>query len=296
MFRWKTMNLLNQTITLKDGRTLGFAERGPSRGKPVFHFNGFPGSRLEITLIDDNILNKLNVRLIGVDRPGMGLSDLKKKRSILDWPDDILELSNYLDLDKFAVEGVSGGSPYSLACAFKIPEYLTSCAVIGGIGPMDFKKVVGNRFLYFIIKHLYFLLRISMHFQGKTARNVKKMESKWKKSFNQLAKADQEILNDPVNLSKFLEEGAEAFKQGSKGISYEGRLYTHPWQFKLEDIRPDLKVFIFHGELDSIVPISIAKSMSKLIANSTSIFYPDEGHYSVPLNHIQDILNLLLKI
>lgn len=289
------MNKLSQTITLKDGRTLGFAEKGPSSGKPVFHFNGYPGSRLEITLIDNNILNKLNIRLIGVDRPGMGLSDYHKGRSILGWPDDILELANHLNLEKFAVEGVSGGSPYSLACAFKIPEHLTSCAVIGGIGPMDFKKVVGNRALYFIIKHLYFLLQISMYFQGRTARNVKKMELKWKKSFDNLPKADQNILNDPANFSMFLEEGAEAFRQGSKGVSYEGRLYAFPWQFNLEDIKTDLKIYIFHGELDTIVPISIAKSVSELIPNCTNIFYPDEGHYSVPLNHIEEILKMLLN-
>jgi pimeloyl-ACP methyl ester carboxylesterase len=289
------MNLLNQTITLKDGRTLGFAEKGSLSGKPVFHFNGYPGSRLEITLIDDNILNKLNVRLIGIDRPGMGISDFKKGRSILDWPDDILELANYLNLKKFAVEGVSGGSPYSLVCAFKIPEYLTSCAVIGGIGPMDFKEVVRSHALYFIIKHFYFLLRISMYFQGRTASNVKKMELKWKKSFNKLPQADQRILNDPLRLSMFLEEGAEAFRQGSKGVSYEGKLYTYPWQFKLEDIKVDLKVYLFHGESDTIVPISIAKSVSKLIPNCTNVFYPNEGHYSVPINHIQEILKCLLK-
>ena len=290
------MNKLNQTITLNDGRTLGFAEKGPLSGKPVFHFNGFPGSRLEITLIDDNILNKLNVRLIGVDRPGMGLSDFKKDRTLLDWPDDILELANYLNLKEFAIEGVSGGSPYSLACAFKIPEYLTSCAVIGGIGPMDFKKVVGSSLIYSIIKRFYFLFRISMYFQGKTARNIKKMESKWKKSFNELPQADQNTLNDPINLSMLLKEGAEAFKQGSKGVSYEGRLYTYPWQFKLEDITPDLKVFIFHGELDTIVPITIAKSVSHLIPNTISKIYPEEGHYSVPINHIQEILSLILNL
>jgi pimeloyl-ACP methyl ester carboxylesterase len=102
-------------------------------------------------------------------------------------------------------------------------------------------------------------------------------------------------MKDPLNLSMFLEEGAEAFRQGSKGVSYEGKLYTYPWLFKLEDIKTDLKVYIFHGELDTIVPISIAKSVSKLIPNCTNIFYPDEGHYSVALNHIQEILTLLLK-
>jgi pimeloyl-ACP methyl ester carboxylesterase len=289
------MNRLDQTITLDDGRALGFAEKGPLSGNPVFHFNGFPGSRLEITLIDDNILTNLNVRLIGIDRPGMGLSDFKKDRTILDWPNDIIELANYLNLKKFAIEGVSGGAPYSLACAYKIPEYLTSCAVIGGIGPMDFKKIVGSSLFYFIIKRIYFLLRISMYFQGKIARNVKKMELKWKKSFNELPQADQNILNDQMNLSKLLKEGAEAFRQGSRGVSYEGRLYTYPWQFKLEDIPPDLKVFIFHGESDTIVPLSIAKSVSQLIPNSISKFYPEEGHYSVPINHIQEILNFILN-
>jgi pimeloyl-ACP methyl ester carboxylesterase len=284
------INDLNQTLKLNDGRTLGYAERGASNGKPVFHFNGFPGSRLEITLIDEKILIDMNVRLIGVDRPGMGLSDFKKGRTLLDWSDDIIELANHLGLDKFAVEGVSGGSPYSIACAFKIPERITSCAVIGGIGPTNFQDVIGNRILYFIIKHFYFLIRISMYFQGRTARNLSKMESKWKKSFNKLPKADKSILTNPEKLSLFLKEGAEAFKNGSKGVAYEGRLYANPWHFKLEEISPDLKVFVFHGELDSIVPINVAREVSKTIPNCSSKFYPNDGHYSVPINHIQEIL------
>ena len=289
------MNRLNQYVVLKDGRTLGFAEKGPLNGKPIFHFNGFPGSRLEITLIDDEILQDLNVLLIGVDRPGIGLSDFKRRRTLLDWPEDILELANHLNIKKFAVEGVSGGSPYSLACAYKIPQYLTACAVIGGIGPFDFEKVIGSKILYFIIKRLFLLFRISMYFQGRTARNIEKMREKWKRDFNQLPPADQNILNDPSKLTLFLEEGAEAFKQGSKGVSDEGKLYTRPWQFQLEDITPDLKVHIFHGEADSIVPVSIARSMAKLIPNCTSKIYPNEGHYSVPLGYIQEILEVLLK-
>lgn len=289
------MKRLNQCISLNDGRVLGFAEKGPSDGRPVFHFNGFPGSRLEITLIDDKILRDLNVLLIGVDRPGMGLSDFKKGRTLLDWPDDVLELANYLNIKRFAVEGVSGGSPYSLACAYKIPQYLTSCAVIGGIGPMDFEKVIGSKALYFIIKRFFFLFRISMYFQGRTARNIEKMRSKWKKSFNDLPQADQNILNDPSKLTLFLEEGAEAFKQGSKSVSEEGKLYTRPWHFRLEEISPDLKIHIFHGERDTIVPASIARSMAQLIPNCTSIIFPNEGHYSVPIGHIQEILEVLLK-
>ena len=42
----------DQTIKLKDGRTLGYAEYGAPEGKPVFYFHGFPGSRLDWPLSD----------------------------------------------------------------------------------------------------------------------------------------------------------------------------------------------------------------------------------------------------
>jgi hypothetical protein len=37
----------NESIILKDGRTLAYAEWGDPAGKPVFHFHGSSGSRLE---------------------------------------------------------------------------------------------------------------------------------------------------------------------------------------------------------------------------------------------------------
>ena len=40
-------DLLNQVITLKDGRKLGYAEFGIENGKPVFYFHGHGSSRLE---------------------------------------------------------------------------------------------------------------------------------------------------------------------------------------------------------------------------------------------------------
>jgi hypothetical protein len=36
----------NQTLTLKDGRALGFAEYGDPQGKPILEFHGNPSSRL----------------------------------------------------------------------------------------------------------------------------------------------------------------------------------------------------------------------------------------------------------
>ena len=102
----------NQTITLKNGRTLGYAEYGDPEGKPVFYFHGFPTSRLDWPLCDhEGITSELGIRIIAIDRPGTGLSAFKRHREILDWPDDVVELADALGIERFGVLGISGGGP-----------------------------------------------------------------------------------------------------------------------------------------------------------------------------------------
>ena len=77
-------------ITLKDGRKFSYIEYGDPKGKPLFFFHGWPGSRFAGKEADE-AGKKLGVRIISTDRPGIGLSDFKKNRKLLDWPDDIVE-------------------------------------------------------------------------------------------------------------------------------------------------------------------------------------------------------------
>ena len=128
----------NQQVKLRDGRMLGYAEYGSPDGKPVFYFHGFPGSRLDWLLTDpDNTAAEQNARIIAVDRPGMGLSDYQRGRKIADWPDDVIELANALQVDSFSVLGISGGGPYAVSCAFGIGDRLARCGIVCGMGPAD---------------------------------------------------------------------------------------------------------------------------------------------------------------
>ena len=101
-------NKTAQTIVLKDGRKLGYAEYGDFNGKPVFFFHGWVGSRLEGGIVDEQS-KKVGIRLIAPDRPGIGLSDIKIGRTFLDWSDDVLELADAIGIERFAVLGISGG-------------------------------------------------------------------------------------------------------------------------------------------------------------------------------------------
>jgi pimeloyl-ACP methyl ester carboxylesterase len=87
---------LNQTLQLANGRTLGFAEYGTPAGEPILYFHGNPGSRLELSLFGglETVLTRLNLRIIAVERPGIGLSDFQPRRRFVDWPLDVAEFAD----------------------------------------------------------------------------------------------------------------------------------------------------------------------------------------------------------
>src|SRR5215471_2312032 len=131
-----TTRTTDNLFHLRDGRVLSYAEYGDPTGTPVFFFHGLPGSRRQ-RHPDDSIAIELGARIITLDRPGYGLSDFQPGRTLLDWPDDVAQLADALHLDRFAAIGLSGGGPYLLSCALKMPERLTSATIISGMGPVD---------------------------------------------------------------------------------------------------------------------------------------------------------------
>lgn len=135
---------LDQTIMLNDGRRLGFAEWGIRDGTPVFFFHGMPASRLN-GHADLSVLEARRVRWIGIDRPGIGLSDFQTGRRLVDWPDDVVQLADALGFERFAVAGNSAGGPYAAACAYKIPDRLTHTGIVSGVAPFDRLGVDGQR-------------------------------------------------------------------------------------------------------------------------------------------------------
>lgn len=63
-------------------------------------------------------------RIIAPNRPGFGKSDPQPGRRLLDWPADVTQLADAIGLATFGVIGMSGGGPFSLACANAIPQRL----------------------------------------------------------------------------------------------------------------------------------------------------------------------------
>jgi pimeloyl-ACP methyl ester carboxylesterase len=65
-----------------------------------------------------------------------------------------------------------------------------------------------------------------------------------------------------------------------------------PWGFRLEDI--GVEVTLWHGELDTSTPVSMARCMASAIPRCDLKIFPDEGHFLL-FNHWEEILRALLS-
>lgn len=271
-------DLVRQTLTLRDGRRLGYAEYGAPGGEPGLYFHGHPGSRLEPEFAE-GAAAEAGVRIIALDRPGYGLSDFQPQRTILDWPSDVEEVADQLCLDDFAVLGSSGGGPYALACAHELRERITRCGLVGGVGPYDAPGATrgmrrANRVGFQLGARFPPLARLIM---WSMERQVRRRPERALDAIAQaMSPPDAEIAGRPEVRRLLAAELAEAFRQGSRGAAQEVVLLGRPWGFRLDRIEPT--VHLWQGEADILVPPAMGRYLASQIPDCVATFLPGEGH------------------
>jgi pimeloyl-ACP methyl ester carboxylesterase len=284
---------LHQTITLPDGRELGFAEYGDPSGRPVLFFPGTPSGRLFHHPQESSALS-LGARVLAIDRPGYGLSDFQPGRTLLDWPSDVSALADILRLGRFAVAGISGGAPYVAACAFEIPERLTAAAIVGGLGPLNWPGAMegmpeerrigvrlGRRAPWLVRPLLW--LRLNPH------RNPERF---YEQMVAQSAEVDRAILARPEIEAMLLANWADANRLGVRGYAQDTVIFSRPWGFRLEDIA--MEVRLWHGEEDASMPKAVGRHLARTIPNCHSTFLPGEGHFLL-FDHWEEILAAMVQ-
>jgi pimeloyl-ACP methyl ester carboxylesterase len=120
------------TVTLRDGRTLEYADLGDEAGSPVLLFHGTPGTAGSGAVVGD-AARAHGVRLVAISRPGYGAST-NTPPGLTPVAADALELADQLGLGTVVAMGTSGGGPYALALATLTPARISSVAVLGGPG------------------------------------------------------------------------------------------------------------------------------------------------------------------
>lgn len=288
--------LRDDIIRLRDGRALAYAEWGDPRGSPVFFFHGTPHSRLWCP--DEEETRSAGVRLISVDRPGFGRSDLQLGRRLTDWPADVAELAEALDIERFAVAGFSGGGPYAAACSVLIGDRVTRAGLVCASTHLVRERPGALEKLDDEDRRDFELVERE---ERETA--ARKIAAEWEEWTRSIAEETKRFLDpfpvtdqnrwfreDPARTGPFLAAIGEALRQGPVGLAWERVIAFGQYSLRLEEI--SVEVYLWHGELDVVIPRAAAEFLASRIPNCRVTIWPDEGHLAIA-RHWGEILTTL---
>jgi pimeloyl-ACP methyl ester carboxylesterase len=285
-------------IKLKEGGSLAYVEYGNSNGVPVFFFHGWPSSKT-MAQLTDTAARELGVRIISPDRPGIWESAFQANRTLLDWPDVLAQLADHLGLARFYIFAISGGAPYAYACGVRLRERVRALAIASGAPPIvDLSDHTGLLKLYRWMLALYRrspkLLRALIY----AARPVAALRPPIRfrpllLKIMQLQTCDASALRDSAAFEACFESQRHAWRASAKGIMADAEIYARPWGFRLEDV--DVPVRLWHGKQDRAFSVRLAEEVAQRLLNCQAHFIDNEGHYSLPIRHVREILGDLLN-
>lgn len=270
-------------VTLRDGRKLAYAEYGRQRGSPTFYFHGTPGGLLEGRLLDE-AARLQDVRLIAVDRPGYGSSDFKKDRRINDWPDDVADLADALEIDRFGVVGLSGGGPHAQACAAAMPERVTSAVIVSGAGSPEAHLDGRGRIGRFFTRALLAMTPLFAWFAAMWTAFWAPRAREWMMPRS----IDRTVMKRRDVREAFMEETREALRPGGRAMAQDLVLFSRPWGFTPSEVGA-VPVRLWHGDADKVVPVRIGKYFAREIPGCQATFVAGGGHMMI-VDHAGEIM------
>jgi len=273
-------------ITLRDGRTIAYTDRGPRTGTPVLYFHGFQGSRLERVPGLDEILAKLEIRLISPDRPGIGLSTPVRGRTLLGWADNVRQLTEQVlgPGQPFSILGFSAGATYALACG-QLPG-LRAMALVSGLGLphliSEWRRYSSEVWRILLSAKLaYFRAGVFLKIEKKQRdRVVNDWGGYYKDVQHDLSADDRRILARPEVEELFHENRREGMAQGMGCLLNEVQAFYSDPRIDVTRLAA-CRVLIFHGAEDTVVPVSVAWDLHRRIQFSHFIELPGRGHYFI---------------
>ena len=121
---------------MADGRIVAFDDVGDSADPVVVYLHGTPDSRLA-RHPDDAVTVAAGVRLIALDRPGAGDSDLDPAGTLQSLGDDIGALLDHLGVERAILLGWSAGALFGLGAASVLGDRVRGIGLVGAVPPVE---------------------------------------------------------------------------------------------------------------------------------------------------------------
>ncbi|MFC4058510.1 alpha/beta fold hydrolase [Planomonospora corallina] len=233
---------LGQT-ELPGGRLLGWAEWGPQDGAPVLLCPGAATSRW--LGFGAEAISDLGVRLVSVDRPGLGASDPMPGRTLDDWADDVRHLAEARGLGRPAAIGYSQGAPFALACA--AAGVVAGAAIVSGTD-----ELAAPGFADALIPQVRGMVEAVADDPAAAEASFAGFgdpETMWEIAITGSSDVDRKVYLQPSFERAYRRAMAEAFAQGPAGYARDTVLATGRWPF--DPARITVPVDLWYGSHDT---------------------------------------------
>lgn len=271
---------LEGNVAVRDGRRLSFAEYGSHTGPAIVWMHGTPGARRQIPLDAREYAEEHGLRIIGIDRPGIGSSTPYLYPDVLDWTRDLALLLDALGIDDVRVIGLSGGGPYALAAGAGLSDRVRGVGVLGGVAPTRGVDAVGGGAIQLAVRFAPLLSvgRVPLGVALTTAiRTVKPLAGAGLDLYAMVQPpGDKNLLSRPEFKAMFLDDLLNGSRFQTSAPLADLVLFTREWGFDLADVQ--VPVRWWHGDADHIVPFRHGQHVVDRLPDATMSVIDGESH------------------
>ncbi|MGB0100732.1 MAG: alpha/beta hydrolase [Nocardioides sp.] len=288
---------LEGTVAVRGDRRLSFAEYGPRSGPAIVWMHGTPGARRQIPLEVRQYADQQGVRIIGLDRPGIGSSTPHLYPDIFDWTRDLELLLDTLAVDTVRLIGLSGGGPYALAAGAAFPDRVHGVGVLGGVAPTRGADAVegGPIRLALALAPLLTAARVPLGIgltQG--IRLVRPLAGPALDLYAAVQPpGDKFLLARPEFKAMFLDDLLNGSRFQISAPINDLVLFTRGWGFEVGDV--SVPVRWWHGDADHIVPFRHGQHVVDRLPDATMSTIDGESHLG-GLGIAQDVIETMMNL
>jgi pimeloyl-ACP methyl ester carboxylesterase len=288
---------LEGNVAVGDDRQIGFAEFGDPQGRAVFWLHGTPGARRQIPMEARVYAEQRQIRLIGVDRPGIGSSTPHQYDTVFAFAEDLGTIADTLGIDRFEVIGLSGGGPYTLACAAAMPDRVVAIGVLGGVAPVRGADAVSGG-LSTLISATAPLLQVAGYPIRLAAvslvRLVRPVAEPALYVYARMSpEADRRLLVRPEFKAMFLDDLLNGSRKQLAAPFADVVVFARDWGFRLDEVK--VPVCWWHGDRDHIVPFEHGQHVVSRLPDARLYHLPGESHLA-GLGRAEEILGTMIGL
>ena len=288
---------LEGTVAVRDDRRLSFAEYGSTRGPAIVWMHGTPGARRQIPLEARAYAEQHGLRIVGIDRPGIGSSTPHLYADLLDWTRDLEILLDTLGIDTVRLIGLSGGGPYVLAAGAAMPERVHGVGILGGVAPTVGEDAVDGGLIQLAVRlaPVLSVARVPLGVALTAAiRMIRPLAGPGLDLYAAVQPpGDRKLLSRPEFKAMFLDDLLNGSRFQTSAPITDLVLFTREWGFSAADVH--VPVRWWHGADDHIVPVAHGRHLVERLPDASLTVIEGESHLG-GLGITKEVLDTLMEL